>query len=142
MEQGIIIQFRDSDKVSIYNPCFDVTRNELDIALKSAVSEMIDKDLTNSSVTLKLDICATTEAVADRNAQSGCREAKNIEIGAKVGYTLQFKSEAKFDVVSAKHGKELVMDSQGEYSMVSHEEASGQLSMFNSWNEYKAAMEQ
>ena len=136
---SVVAMFDRDAKVSIYNPVFDVTRNELDIALKDAVTEMVEKNMTGSSVTLKIDISTIKEAVAEKSSQMGYRGSMSIEIDAKVAYELKYKNEVKLDVV--KKDKELVLDHDGQYYMVSHDEAAGQLSMFNNWDEYKEAME-
>lgn len=44
-------------------------------------------------------------------------------------------------ILTRANQKELVMDDNGEMHIVSREEASGQLSMFNTYDEYKKAME-
>lgn len=136
------ITFDKDAKISIYNPCFNVTRNELDIALRRAVAEMVSKDLNAGSITLKIDVTTEKHVVEDDNAQMGTRPAMSIEIGAKVTYVLQSKGEQKVDVITRKNEKELVIDDDGVFYIVSRDEASGQLSMFNTWDEYKEAVEE
>ena len=54
----------------------------------------------------------------------------------KVSTELKSKEEAKGSVVSLGDKKELLVDDSGRFFLVSSEEASGQLSMFNSFDEY------
>jgi hypothetical protein len=136
------IQFDKDSKVSIYNPLFDVARNELDIILNGVISEMIEKDMNSGSVTLKIDISTSKDIINDDNASMGTRPAMNIEIDADVSHMIQSKGKTKVDIITRGHQKELVMDDNGELRIVSREEASGQLSMFNSWDEYKNAIEE
>lgn len=134
------ITFDKDSKISIHNPYFRVALNELNIALQGVVSEMVEKDLSSGTITLKIDVNTAKLVVDDDNAQMGTRPAMSIEIGAKVAYVLQSKGEAKADVVSRGDQRELVIDDEGTYYIVSKDEASGQLSMFNSWDEYKEAI--
>ena len=134
------VKFDENTKLSIYNPVFEVTRNELNIALKDAVAEMIAKGMTGSSVTLKIDISAIREAIVEPHTSMGSREGISIEINAKVAYELKYKNEVKLDVVNGD--RELVLDPAGQYYMVSHEEAAGQLSFFGNWDAYKSAVEE
>lgn len=134
--------FSKDAKVSIYNPIFDVARNELDINLNGIIHEMVDKDMNSGSVTLKIDINTSKDVINDDNAPMGTRPAMNIEIAADVSSTIQKKGKVKVDVLTRGHQKELVMDDNGELNIVSREEASGQLSMFNSWDEYKNTIEE
>ena len=134
------VKFDENTKLSIYNPVFEVTRNELNIALKDAVAEMIAKGMTGSSVTLKIDISAIREAIVEPHTSMGSREGISIEINAKVAYELKYKNEVKLDVVNGD--RELVLDPAGQYYMVSHEEAAGQLSFFSNWDAYKSAVEE
>ena len=136
------ITFDKDAKVSIYNPCFNVTRNELDIALRNVIAEMVEKDLNAGSLTLKIDISTENHVVEDDNAQMGTRPAMSIEIGAKVSYVLQSKGETKMNVITRGNQKELVLDDDSTYYIVSRDEASGQLSMFNTYDEYKKAIEE
>lgn len=136
------IQFDEKAKVTLYNPLFDVMRNELNIAIQQTVAEMVEKDMSAAAIGLKIDITTGRRMIADRYAATGMREAMSIMIGYKVGSTLQAKSETKGDVVSKTSPKELVLDDLGNLYMVSHEEASGQMCMFNSWDEYRQAMMQ
>lgn len=136
------INFDKDAKISIYNPVFDVMRNELDINLRAVVAEMIGKDMNSGSVTLKIEVTTSKDIINDDNSQTGTRPAMNIEIDADVSSVIQKKDKTKVDVITRKHQKELVIDDNGQLCIVSREEASGQLSMFNSWDEYKNTIEE
>ena len=71
----------------------------------------------------------------------GTRPAMDIEISGDVSHVIQSKGKTKVDILTRANQKELVMDDNGELHVVSREEASGQLSMFNTYDEYKKAME-
>ena len=135
------ITFDKDTRVSIYNPAFDVLRNELDIKLRDVVAEMVEKDQSSGSVTLKIDISTTKAVISDDNAPMGTRPAMDIEISGDVSHVIQSKGKTKVDILTRAKQKELVMDDNGEMHIVSREEASGQLSMFNTYDEYKKAME-
>ena len=135
------INFAKDAKISIYNPAFDVMRNELDINLNGVIAEMVEKDMSSGSVTLKIEVTTSKDIINDDNAPMGTRPAMNIEIDADVSSVIQKKGKTKVDVITRGHQKELVMDDCGQFFIVSREEASGQLSMFNSYDEYKKAME-
>jgi hypothetical protein len=135
------INFAKDAKISIYNPAFDVMRNELDINLNGVIAEMVEKDMSSGSVTLKIEVTTSKDIINDDNAPMGTRPAMNIEIDADVSSVIQKKGKTKVDVITRGHQKELVMDDNGQFFIVSREEASGQLSMFNSYDEYKKAME-
>jgi len=137
-----VITFDRDTRISIYNPAFDVTRNELDIRLRDVISEMVEKDQSSGSVTLKIDISTTKAMIDDDNAPTGIRPAMSIEIEADVSHMIQSKGKTKVDVINRGHQRELVMDDSGVLHIVSREEASGQLSMFNSYDEYKKAIEE
>ena len=64
------------------------------------------------------------------------REQVKVVMAYKVSTELKSKEEAKGSVVSLGDKKELLVDDSGRFFLVSSEEASGQLSMFNSFDEY------
>ena len=136
------ITFDKDTRVSIYNPAFDVLRNELDIRLRDVVAEMVEKDQSSGSVTLKIDVSTTKAIISDDNAPTGTRPAMDIEISGDVSHVNQSKGKTKVDILTRANQKELVMEDNGELHVVSREEASGQLSMFNTYDEYKKAIEE
>lgn len=134
------IDFNKDAEISLYNRDFDPARNELNARLQSVIAEMIAKDLNSGSVTLKIDIGTKSVIANDPDAPTGERPAMLLEIEADVSSVIQQKEKAKCAVAVAGQ-KELVMDSDGRVFMVSPQEASGQLSMFNSWDEYREALQ-
>ena len=135
------INYSKESEISINNPNFDVMRNTLNITMNGVIDEMIAKELNSGTVTLKLTFSTMKDVINDNNAPTGTRPAMNVEIGADVSYALQSKGGCKVDVINKAAQKEIVMDDTGTYRIVSREEASGQLSMFNTWDEYKSAVE-
>ncbi len=124
----------DKKRLSLNSPYFDKMRTDLDAAIHSAVNAMLRKEINSGTVALKLDIGLVPQTIPDDNAPTGTREAVPIKIAYKVAITLQSKAELKGDVVKdLKH--ELVQDDTKAFFIVSSDEASGQLNMFNCYDE-------
>jgi len=64
-------------------------------------------------------------------------DANGNLVGYKVGTVLQQKDETKGKIVKPGEDKEILVDDLGAFFLVSTEEASGQLSMFNTWDEFE-----
>ena len=125
-------------KITLYNRDFDEMRNMLDVTLRQTFKAMIDKGMDAAAIGLKIDITLHRTSIADNDAPLGTREAINPEVGYKISAVMQSKGEYKGDAIP--HGSdELLMDSEGDFYVVSREEASGQLNMFGSWDEFKEA---
>ena len=93
--------------------------------------------LPKSGIRDFFDLVSTMkDVINDNNAPMGTRPAMNIEIGADVNYSIQSKGSCKVDVINKAAQKEIVMDDNGTHHIVSRDEASGQLSMFNNYDEY------
>lgn len=122
-------------KITLYNKEFDVMRNDLDVAIRETIRKMVSKQISAGAIGLKIDIGITKTTVKDDNAPSGYRQSMLPAISYKVGTVLQQKDEAKGKIVKPGEGKEFLVDDLGDFFLVSKEEASGQLSMFNSWDE-------
>lgn len=135
-----IIEFNKDDSVSLYNPDFDVMRNELDINIQQVVAEMIEKDIMSGSVNLKIDFTVGKVRVSDYKAKSGSRDSMMVQVEFRVSHGVQSRYETKGTAVSSKDPKEIVLDNLGNLYMVAPEEASKQLSMFDSWNAYRDAV--
>ena len=135
------IRYSKDTEISINNPDFDVMRNTLNITMNGVIDEMIEKELNSGTVTLKLTFSTMKDVINDNNAPMGTRPAMDIEISGDVSHVIQSKGKTKVDILTRANQKELVIDDNGELHVVSREEASGQLSMFNSYDEYKKAME-
>lgn len=130
------IKIDPEKKITLYNKEFDVMRNMLDKAIQATVRDLIKRDLSTGAVALKIDIDLMRAVIDDDNAPTGKRERVIPEITAKIARTMTWKDDERVSVVNLKSRKELLMDDTGEFFIVSEEEASGQLSMFNSFDEF------
>ena len=133
------ITFDPEKRIDLYNRDFDEMRAALDTAIQQAMGRMLDKGVYAAAITLKIDIGLTRDVIDDANAATGMREAIHPEICYKLSFTMQHKGSMDGDVIP-KGSDELLMDNSGSFYLVSKEEASGQLSMFNSWDEYREAL--
>lgn len=131
------IKIDPEKRVTLYSKEFDEMRNSLDIAIREAMETMNAKGINTGSVGLKIDMAFAKMTVADDNAQTGERPSLKAVITFKIGTVLQQKGEYKGKVLSLGDNKELLVDDTGKFFLVSGEEASGQLSMFNSWDEFE-----
>lgn len=134
------IKIDPEKKITLYSREFDQMRHTLDQTLQSVIRQLIKKDMNNAGIGLKIDINLVKLEVADDNAPTGTRESVIPEINYKIAFVIQQKGDAKDSVVSKAAGKELLTDGSGDFFLVSKEEASGQLSMFNSWDEFEEAL--
>ena len=124
----------DKKRLNLESPYFDRMRTDLNAAINSAVNTMLRKEINSGTVALKLDIALIPQTVPDDNAPTGTRSAVPIKIAYKVAVTLQSKAELKGDVVKdLKH--ELVQDDTKAFFILNSDEASGQLNMFNGYDE-------
>lgn len=119
--------------VTLESPHFAAMRDDLNRYIGSALRAMDEKKMSSASIGLKIDIVTTHKTIQDENAPTGKREALVPDITYKIALTLQAKADNKGDVVRTGH--ELVKDDTGSYYILTTEEASGQLSMFNEWDE-------
>lgn len=123
-------------KITLYNPGFDEMRHTLDQSIQATLKQLIRKDMSAAKINLSIDINLIKDEITDANAPTGYREAITPDIGWKLAYVLQQKADTKGDVNTKDNGKELLMDENEDFFLVDKEEASGQLSMFNTWDEY------
>lgn len=130
------IKIDPEKQITLYNKEFDVMRNDLDVAIQKILPKMFHKGINLGSVTLKIDIGTVKQAITDNNAYTGTREQVKVVMAYKVSTELKSKEEAKGSVVSLGDKKEILMDDTGRFFLVSSDEASGQLSMFNSFDEF------
>jgi hypothetical protein len=126
-------------RIHLYNRDFDEMRNMLDITIQQVIARMLGKEMDSGSITLKIDIGLERDVVRDGNAQSGERPAIHPEMDYKITFVMQQKDSIDGEIIP-KGSDELVADGNGSFFLVSKEEASGQLSMFNGWDEYARAM--
>lgn len=120
-------------KLTLSSPFFDEMRRDLDIAIRKAVYAMEKKDISSSAIALKIDISTLRSKIKDENSPTGERVALIPGISYKLATTMQAKAETKGNVVGSGH--ELIQDDLGDYYVVTKEEASGQLNMFNGYDE-------
>lgn len=133
------IKIDDAKRINLYNPEFDEMRHTLDRSLQGILRKMISKDMDAASIGLKIDIELLKSTITDNNAPTGTREAITPEISYRIVSAMQSRTDTKGNVVGRRSNKELLIDDQGIAFLVSKEEASGQLSMFNTWDEFKEA---
>lgn len=120
-------------RVDLDSPHFTEMRTDLNRYIGSALRAMDEKKMSAAAIGLKIDIVTEHRTIKDDNAPTGEREALVPNITYKLALTLQAKADTKGDVVRTGH--ELVRDDTGSYFILTTEEASGQLSMFNSYDE-------
>ena len=126
-------------KLHLYNRDFDEMRGELDASIQRIFGQMIGRGMDSGKISLTLDFTLNRNVILDNNAQTGEREAINPEVTYKIAVAMQRKEDIKGDIIPCG-SDELLMDDSGSFYLVSKEEASGQLCMFNGWDEYRRAM--
>ena len=136
------IKIDSNKKVTLYNHEFDEMRHALDMTLQTTFKSMLAKNMTGASIGLKIDISLIKQVVNDNNAPTGTREALRPDINARIVAAMQQRVDKKVGVVGKTSNVELLVDDSGDFFFVTKEEASGQLSMFNSWDEFKEAAEE
>lgn len=130
------IQIDPMKRFNLDAECFDEMRKNLAIVIDRILPKMQDKRMDAATIGLKIDIVTEKMTVNDDNAPTGERQALIPDISYKISVVMQTKGETKGDIVTAKSEKELLTDDIGRYYLVSKEEASGQLNMFNGYDEY------
>lgn len=136
------IKIDSNKKVTLYNHEFDEMRNALDMTLQTTFKSMLAKNMTGATIGLKIDISLIKQVIKDDNAQTGQREALRPDINARIVAAMQQRVDKKVGVIGKTSNVELLVDDTGDFFFVSREEASGQLSMFNSWDEFQEAAEE
>ena len=136
------IKIDSNKKVTLYNPEFNEMRNALDTTLQTTLKGMIAKNMTGATIGLKIDISLIKQVIKDDNAQTGQREALRPDINARIVAAMQQRVDKKVGVIGKTSNVELLVDDTGDFFFVTKEEASGQLSMFNSWDEFQEAAEE
>ena len=136
------IKIDPSKRITLYSTEFDEMRNNLDQTLQTTLKAMIVKNMDAAAIGLKINIDLIKVALKDDNAPTGTREAMKPEISARIVAAMQQRVDKKCNVIGRASRKEILIDDDGNMCLVSEEEASGQLSMFNSWDEFKEAAEE
>ena len=129
------IRLDPEKRIHLGNRDFDEMRVMLDRALQQTMNKMLDKELDAGTITLKITIDLNRDLINDDNAPMGTRPAIHPEMDYKIGATVQEKFGTDGDIIP-RGSDELLVDDAGFFFLVSKEEASGQLSMFNSYDEY------
>ena len=119
-------------KLSLSSPLFDKMRSDLDIYIQRIIPTMEAKGTLAGTIALKIDFAILEDEVKCENSPTGKREALVPHIGYKLTMTMQSKAERKENVVGTGH--EVIQDGTAYY-IVTKEEASGQLNMFNGYDE-------
>lgn len=119
-------------RVTLSSPLFDKMRNDLDAYITKMLPIMEAKNSLAGTISLKIDFAILEDKVKCENSPTGEREARIPHIGYKLVLSMQSKAERKDDVVGKGH--EVIQDG-ADYYIVTKDEASGQLNMFNGFDE-------
>ena len=128
-----MMMFDSKKRVNLDSPHFDSMKTDLNRYIFAALKAMDEKNMSAATIGLKIDIQTIHKTIKDDNAPVGQREALVPDITYKVALTLQAKADTKGNIVRSGH--ELIRDDDGSFYIVTTEEASGQLSMFNGYDE-------
>lgn len=128
-----MMMFDSKKKVNLDSPHFNDMKTDLNRYICAALNAMDEKKMSAATIGLKIDIQTIHKTIKDDNAPVGQREALVPDITYKVALTLQAKADTKGNIVRSGH--ELIRDDDGSFYIVTTEEASGQLSMFNGYDE-------
>lgn len=136
------IKIDPSKRITLYSHEFDEMRNNLDQTLQTTLKAMIKKNMDAAAIGLKINIELINVDLKDDNAPTGVRPAMKPEISARIVAAMQQRVDKKCNVIGRASRKEILIDDDGNMCLVSEEEASGQLCMFNNWSEFKDAAEE
>lgn len=120
-------------RITLSSPLFDKMKSDLDSYIRNMFPLMEMKNSLAGTISLKIDFAILEDEVSCENSPTGKREAKIPHIGYKLLLSMQSKAERKDDVVGKGH--EVIKDGSSYY-IVTKEEASGQLNMFNGFDEF------
>ena len=124
-----------NSKADLSNPVFNDMKEKLNAAFRNAISGMNLRNLASGVVTLKIDITTDRTSVKDKNAPIGSREALKLKINYRIATDMRATSNTKGDVFPKTRTYELVQDDTKAFFILTSEEASGQLNMFNGYDE-------
>ena len=130
----------EKKRVNLDSPYFMDMRSDLNRYISGAFRSMEEKDMSSASIGLKIDLLLIRKTVEDDNSPTGEREALVPDITYKLALTMQAKADTRGNVVRSDH--ELVRDDDGSYYILTTEEASGQLNMFNGYDELNQGVRQ
>lgn len=121
------------------NPLFDDMKIRLNEAFKKAIAGMDLRNMNSSTVALKIDIETDRTSIKDENAPIGSREALQLGISYRITTDMRATASTKGNVTPNARSYELVQDDTKRYFILPSEEASGQLNMFNGYDELAEA---
>lgn len=130
----------EKKRVTLDSHYFTEMRMDLNRYISGALRSMEEKNMNSASIGLKIDIILVHKDIEDENAPTGERHAVVPDITYKLALTMQAKADTKGNIVRSDH--ELVRGDDGDYYIMTTEEASGQLNMFNSYDELPQGDEQ
>lgn len=113
---------------------FDEMKSKLNIYIQEILPAMERKDSMSGSVSLKIEFQVIKDEIHCENSPTGVREAKMPNITYKILMDVRSKAEHKDTIIG--RGYEVVEDEDGLY-IITQEEASGQLNMFDEFDEYQ-----
>lgn len=128
-----MMKIDERKEFTLNSPFFEKMREDLGQYINKAPKVMEARHAESCSIALKIDIALDGTKVKDENAPTGEREAIIPNITYKLAMTMQAKAQRAGAVV--RDGHELVQDDTGKYFILTKEEASGQLNMFNGYDE-------
>lgn len=123
----------EKKRVNLDSPHFAEMRTNLNRYITGALNSMEEKNMSSASIGLKIDLILVHKTIEDDNAPTGERDAVVPDITYKLALTMQAKADTKGNVVRTDH--ELVKGDDGNYYILTTEEANGQLNMFNGYDE-------
>lgn len=128
-----MMKIDERKEFTLSSPFFEKMREDLASYINKAPKVMEARHAESCSIALKIDIAFDETKVKDENAPTGEREAIIPNITYKLAMTMQAKAQRSGAVV--RDGHEIVQDDTGKYFILTKEEASGQLNMFNGYDE-------
>ena len=123
----------EKKRVTLDSPHFAEMRTDLNRYISGALRSMEEKNMSSATIGLKIDLILVHKTIEDDNAPTGERDALVPDITYKLALTMQAKADTKGNVVRSDH--ELVEGDEGSYYIITTKEASGQLNMFNGYDE-------
>lgn len=121
-------------RISLSNPFFDEMKSKLDVYIQEILPAMERKDSMSGSVSLKIEFQVIKDKIHCENSPTGIREAKMPNVTYKILMDVRSKAEHKDTIIG--RGYEVIEDEDGLY-IITQEEASGQLNMFNEFDEFQ-----
>ena len=129
----MMMKIDERKEFTLASPFFDQMRTDLAQYIQRAPKVMEARHAESCSIALKIDIAFDNTTVKDNNAPTGEREAMLPNVTYKLAMTMQAKAQRAGAVV--RDGHEIVQDDTGKFFILTKEEASGQLNMFNAHDE-------